>query len=209
MAPFGHYQCYCDMHVPTPQYLGVPPASCPIGLSVLCHIGFSLHYFRVISNWLRVWFLLPLDVAWASNRIDGTPKQRRARISSRKLENNQTGKRLWHLLLFYLHSYPRPIQVWICIDLKKAWLVWLHFKAISGSKEGMKSHWSKKTTNREMISLKQEDEGKKQSKSKSISKTLSRCSFLILFFVRVEQQPLSKMFLWRFFFGWETWPWFF
>ena len=32
-----------------------------------------------------------------------------------------------------------------------------------------------------MISLKQEDEGKKQSKSKSISKTLSRCSFLIFF----------------------------
>ena len=163
MAPFGHG----DMHVPTLNIL-VPPlrSVCPIGLSVLCHIGFSLHYFRVISNWLRVCFLLPLDVAWACSRIDGTPKQRRARISSRKLENNQTGKRLWHLLLFYLHSYPRPIQVWICIDLKKARLVWLHFKAISGSKEGMKSHWSKKTTNREMISLKQEDEGKKQAEQK-------------------------------------------
>ena len=51
--------------------------------------------------------------------------------------------------------------------------------------------------------------GKKQS-SRSISKTLSRCSFLILFFVRVEQQPLSKMFLWRFFWATrkETWPWF-
>lgn len=118
MAPFGHYQCYCDMHVPTPQYLGVPPASCPIGLSVLCHIGFSLHYFRVISNWLRVWFLLPLDVAWASNRIDGTPKQRRARISSRKLENNQTGKRLWHLLLLtFLPKVSLVLKIWKIPDL--------------------------------------------------------------------------------------------
>ena len=175
--PLAMVTCMCQPSISWSPLRSV----CPIGLSVLCHIGFSLHYFRVISNWLRVCFLLPLDVAWACSRIDGTPKQRRARISSRKLENNQTGKRLWHLLLFYLHSYPRPIQVWICIDLKKAWLVWLHFKAISGSKEGMKSHWSKKTTNREMISLKQEDEGKKQSKSKSISKTLSRCSFLIFF----------------------------
>ena len=69
----------------------------------------------------------------------------------------------------------------------------------------MKSHWSKKTTNREMISLKQEDEGKKQSKSKSISKTLSRCSFLI-FFVRARAAASIKIVSLKifFFFGWET-----
>ena len=195
--PLAMVTCMCQPSISWSPLRSV----CPIGLSVLCHIGFSLHYFRVISNWLRVCFLLPLDVAWACSRIDGTPKQRRARISSRKLENNQTGKRLWHLLLFYLHSYPRPIQVWICIDLKKAWLVWLHFKAISGSKEGMKSHWSKKTTNREMISLKQEDEGKKQSKSKSISKTLSRCSFLIFFCKSQSSSLYQNCFFEDFFLG--------
>ena len=103
------------------------------------------------------------------------------------------------LLLTFLD--PRPIQVWICIDLKKAWLVWLHFKAISGSKEGMKSHWSKKTTNREMISLKQEDEGKKQSKSKSISKTLSRCSFLIFFCKSQSSSLYQNCFFEDFFLG--------
>ena len=93
--PLAMVTCMCQPSISWSPLRSV----CPIGLSVLCHIGFSLHYFRVISNWLRVCFLLPLDVAWACSRIDGTPKQRRARISSRKLENNQTGKRLWHLLL--------------------------------------------------------------------------------------------------------------
>ena len=62
----------------------------------------------------------------------------------------------------------------------------------------MKSHWSKKTTNREMISLKQEDEGKKLSKSKSISKTLSRCSFLI-FFCMSQSSLYQKCFFEDFF----------
>ena len=177
-----------------------PPASCPIGLSVLCHIGFSLHYFRVISNWLRVWFLLPLDVAWASNRIDGTPKQRRARISSRKLENNQTGKRLWHLLLLtFLPKVSLVLKIWKIPDLSTY--------SISKQFQGQRKVWNligakKKDTQTERDDFPEAGRwrGKKQS-SKSISKTLSRCSFLILFFVRVEQQPLSKMFLWRFFLG--------
>ena len=125
-----------------------PPASCPIGLSVLCHIGFSLHYFRVISNWLRVWFLLPLDVAWASNRIDGTPKQRRARISSRKLENNQTGKRLWHLLLLtFLPKVSLVLKIWKIPDLSTY--------SISKQFQGQRKVWNligakkKRYTNRE------------------------------------------------------------
>ena len=173
-----------------------PPASCPIGLSVLCHIGFSLHYFRVISNWLRVCFLLPLDVAWACSRIDGTPKQRRARISSRKLENNQTGKRLWHLLLLtFLPKVSLVLKIWKIPDLSTY--------SISKQFQGQRKVWNligakkkKIHKQREMISLKQEDE---EERSRAVKAFQKPC--LDVAFVRVEQQPLSKMFLWRFFLG--------
>ena len=58
-----------------PQYL-LPFSYCAL-LSVLCHIG-SLHYFRVIPNWLRVGFFCRWMSHELTPRIDGTPKQRTA-----------------------------------------------------------------------------------------------------------------------------------
>ena len=173
--PLAMVTCMCQPSISWSPLRSV----CPIGLSVLCHIGFSLHYFRVISNWLRVCFLLPLDVAWACSRIDGTPKQRRARISSRKLENNQTGKRLWHLLLLtFLPKVSLVLKIWKIPDLSTY--------SISKQFQGQRKVWNligakKLQTERWFPWSRKMKERSKQSKSKSISKTLSRCSFLIFF----------------------------
>ena len=52
-----------------------------------------------------------------------------------------------------------------------------------------------------MISLKQEDEEERSRAVEAFQKPCLDVAFLSCFFVRVEQQPLSKMFLWRFFLG--------
>ena len=57
----------------------------------------------------------------------------------------------------------------------------------------MKSHWSKKTTNREMISLKQEDEGKRsRAKVKAFQKPCLDVAFLS-FFVRARAAASIKI----------------